>query len=393
MPVSFMSSRPLEVARAVNVVAAGVLLIFAALLPPCGPNAAAQSGGPRRLFTVCDNRGYGYIDAAGKVVIPLEFDMALDFSEGLAAVSVDDKFGFIDETGGLVIRPQFADARGFSEGLAAVNNDVFQDKWGYVDKSGRVVIPHQFKQAFDFSEGLAPVEVEREGGILRERAGARRPSLWGYVDRTGALAIRPRFAGVHPFKGGVAVFWTGESAGRNKYGLIDKTGREVVAPKFDVIGEDFRDGLAPFRAGGRWGFMDATGRAVVGARFDDAEGFSEGLGRVAVKNASKVLKWGFVDGGGRVVIAPQFAAAGDFSEGLAWVRTSGGKVGYIDRKGKLVVEPKFDIAKDFDGGLAAVAVLDSKKFVYRYGAEWPEMEFGYIDKSGRYVWKLTYPDF
>jgi len=52
---------------------------------------------------------YSYIDISGKVVIDAgKYDGAHDFSDGLAAVYLEDKgWGFIDTSGNDVIEPQF----------------------------------------------------------------------------------------------------------------------------------------------------------------------------------------------------------------------------------------------------------------------------------------------
>ena len=50
--------------------------------------------------------GFGkrvFIDKTGEFVIPTEYDDALPFMEGLAAVSNNGKWGFIDKTGNLVV--------------------------------------------------------------------------------------------------------------------------------------------------------------------------------------------------------------------------------------------------------------------------------------------------
>jgi hypothetical protein len=82
---------------------------------------------------------------------------------------------------------------------------------------------------------------------------------------------------------------------------------------------------------------------------------------------------------GRIIIEPQFEAVNDFSEGLAVFR-QGTKSGFIDRTGKVVIEPKFDYATNFKGGLAEVHINCDAV---------PVCDMGYIDKSGRYVWKPT----
>lgn len=48
-------------------------------------------------------------------------------------------------------------------------------------------------------------------------------------------------------------------------GYIDKTGREVIAPKYDDA-ISFQDGLAPVKLNRRWGYIDKTGK-----RFDRTE--------------------------------------------------------------------------------------------------------------------------
>ena len=79
------------------------------------------------------NSKYGFIDKTGKEVIPLKYDNAFDFSEGLALVWLNEKCGYIDKTGKEVIPIKYYNADSFSEGLASVR---LNGKWGYIDKTG-----------------------------------------------------------------------------------------------------------------------------------------------------------------------------------------------------------------------------------------------------------------
>jgi len=127
---------------------------------------------------------YGYADRATKaLVIPCRFSDALPFSEGLAAVRVDDaegcKWGYIDEAGEFVIEPQFAGALPFSEGLAAVTvDDIIEGKQGYIDRSGKMVLAPQFEDAYPFYGGLATVftedkmrDIDRTGAVVKTYRG------------------------------------------------------------------------------------------------------------------------------------------------------------------------------------------------------------------------------
>ncbi len=64
---------------------------------------------------------WGFIDITGTVVVEPVYEIADEFSEGLAAVWMSDSWGYIDSTGAVAIEPTFADAWGFSDGLAVAN--------------------------------------------------------------------------------------------------------------------------------------------------------------------------------------------------------------------------------------------------------------------------------
>ena len=82
------------------------------------------------------------------------------FSEGLALARRGDSWGFIDRAGRTVIPFEYAYASSFSEGLAAVT--VSRDRkvpgWGYINREGKVVIPTIFDYATPFDGGLAAID-------------------------------------------------------------------------------------------------------------------------------------------------------------------------------------------------------------------------------------------
>jgi len=175
----------------------------------------------------------GYINRSGKVVIQRQ--EALDskslhisykelfFSEGLVSVEQNDKVGFIDKAGRQVIPPRYDNAQPFSEGLASV---MIKSQYGYIDRSGKMVIPPQFEDAGSFSEGLALISFNG--------------NQWNYIDKSGKIVINGEaFVMARGFSEGLAA-----AMGENeKYGFIDKTGKFVIQPQFHRVG-DFSEGLA-----------------------------------------------------------------------------------------------------------------------------------------------------
>src|ERR1700693_871443 len=186
----------------------------------------------------------------GNLVISPQWEVAEDFSEGLAAVCVGEcdlehrrgyrvskdrtrenieqnfKYGFIDESGKLIINPVFEDVSHFSDGMAAVcvgrgcysslGKSEAEKKWGFIDKTGRFVIAPQFDSADEFKEGLARVSV-----------GGRK----GYIDKTGKFVINPQYDQASGFENGIAKVELKITGGTGtKDGYIDKTGSYIWEP-------------------------------------------------------------------------------------------------------------------------------------------------------------------
>jgi hypothetical protein len=128
---------------------------------------------------------YVFVDRRGKVLSAQKFDDCYGFSEGLGRVNIGakieymypgssysslsgGKWGFIDEQGNVVAEPAFDTVKEFSEGRAAV---AIQDRWGYIDHKGKMVIEPRFKDAESFYEGLAYVDFGKQ--------------ITGYIDVDG----------------------------------------------------------------------------------------------------------------------------------------------------------------------------------------------------------------
>lgn len=136
---------------------------------------------------------WGYINIDGEWAIDPQFQQAWRFSEGLAAVSLDNEHGaYIDTGGQFVIGPEHGDYGRcwgeedcrFADGLAAKPNE--SGDWGYIDKSGAWAIEPRFAGVGVFSEGLAVVSTPHG-------------TKYGYIDTAGEWVIEPQFSQATPF--------------------------------------------------------------------------------------------------------------------------------------------------------------------------------------------------
>lgn len=158
-----------------------------------------------RLEPVQVGNKWGYIDQAGFVHIPIMYQTAGHFSDGLAAVSSAEGYGYIDERGVIAIPLRFAFADQFTEGRALVQFGRF----GYINRSGDWVVRPRFQAATRFNDGIAAVRLDDK---------------WGYIKLNGDWFVLPRFEEARPFEYGRAYARLG---GRTV--VLNRNGAEVEA--------------------------------------------------------------------------------------------------------------------------------------------------------------------
>ena len=300
---------------------------------------------------------WGYLNTEGKFAIAPQFTLTTPFSEGLAAVR-EGLYGYVDHTGKFVIQPQFEEAYGFSEGLAQVGDT--NHFMGFIDRSGKWVITRRypaFSPHSNFSEGLACIATNCDptNDVLNPQF------KWGYINKKGEQVIDFRFDEANAFSEGLAAVsenlkadYVDEKTGEHlipppfsKGGYIDKTGKYVIPPKFEVVW-NFSEGLARVKVAGQtmsevpeqMKFINKQGKIVFTVTNGEwADEFSEGLANVSIRKGVGEEIWGYIDHTGQFVIKPQFQQAKPFYQGLASVFLNG-QEGYIDKSGKFVWKGK-----------------------------------------------------
>lgn len=340
------------------------IFLLAALVLGCKakdkPAAPAPVQAPHRpasiahkLYPIFENNRWGFVDEHGDLAVEPKFDFADQMTEGMSRVKLGDKWGYVDVSGAVVIEPAYERARRFANGLGAVRVD---RKFGYVDKTGKMVVePKYSKLAQSFSEGLAAVPDSNK--------------LFGFINERGETVIPHKFTNAHEFSEGLAAVADGD-----KWGFIDTTGKWVFKPQF-VWGDAFVDGHSLVRVGTQpdvdYALIDRKGRIKFQINTLHAKTPQDGL--ILVQQGDK---WGHVDYEGNIVIPATYVAAFSFSEGLAAVRIGNGW-GYIDKSNKLVLNVEFNVAEEFRDGVARVT--------------WPGGLWGYVDQTGRVLWKSKVP--
>jgi hypothetical protein len=319
-------------------------------------------------YAMRDGR-YGYIDPGGTVKIDLEYDLAATFHNGLAVVEQDSMMGVIDTRGMLVVPFIYDWIEGFEQHVSRVRksgklgvispfgdvllpvthdhvgtlNDslmlvVDGAKCGYVNAGGQWVIKQDYDAPDgvatwgDFHNGFAEVQkagkralIDPQGRRLSEPSfqdigrvegrliPVKKKDKWGYADRAMAAVVPYKYDLAWEPKNGLA-----RVRSAALFGLIDSTGKVVIAPEYESMTDADPSGAIVVTKGGRAGVIDAAGAVLVPLEYDAAELVPTTAGsaaRLVKLTRNKLLAYYRIDTGKFIWKEAGFEATGGSSPG------------------------------------------------------------------------------
>ena len=250
----------------------------------------------RAVFWIKDEKtGFsgncGFIDKFGAVIVPAKYKDVGHYNEGLAPAQDDkSKWGHIGLDGRVVVPHQYEYALEFSSGLAAVK---FEGRWGYIDNKGKTVIAPRYAAASHFKGQLARVNV---GGVTMHEYRIR-----GTKGGAWRLKIKPRFNDARNFSEHlVAVLFPPANDRKDaEWGYIDAGGKIIIRPAFQTA-RPFHDSLAAVGVEGQFGYVDRSGKMLTEPQFQEAGDFSCGVAVVCQRslNGNGTALWGLIDSQG-----------------------------------------------------------------------------------------------
>lgn len=185
------------------------------LLPQdCSYNTSGYSGiwpkdiSPEAVRVRQDGGGYAFVNKSGQIVSG-GYDSTWGFTNGMAVVEKDDKYGYVNEAGVLVIPCQYEYAYEFCDGYAVVK---VGGSHSIIDKTGKV------------TGSIGDYANNTGNGCFRIQSSESGRTRYGFIDYTGREIVSCKYAEVKDFSGGVAAVKTFD----DKWGFVDTTGAEVV---------------------------------------------------------------------------------------------------------------------------------------------------------------------
>lgn len=209
---------------------------------------------------------YGFVDEDGNWVIEPKFDIAEEFSRGVAIIKLNGKWGTINTNGSLIIKGNFDEISRLPFNFFKVK---INGKYGILDKNGDMILEPKYDEieercslnlgsdkfgkipafrflkeddpAYDYStyvdkfkRDCEVVFIDSHGNIFF----STEDEYWGCFNFDESVKIKPEFDSINRQRCGVFVAqkdW--------KYGVIDHLGNWIIKPEYKFI-NDFTAGIA-----------------------------------------------------------------------------------------------------------------------------------------------------
>ncbi|MBD8490369.1 WG repeat-containing protein [Echinicola sp. CAU 1574] len=164
--------------------------------------------GQEELYGALKDRHFGFVNRAGKLVIPNKFEAVNKFSEGLAGVKLGNLWGYTDRNGTTVISPQYDEVGEFHRGVAIIKKD---GRVNLLDKSGKELLPQYYEQ----------ISLSDDQYYITEQEG-----LYGIIDPLGKEITAPIFESLR--REGYDKIIVQKN---NKFGILNESG-ELSLPVY-----------------------------------------------------------------------------------------------------------------------------------------------------------------
>ncbi|MGL4570156.1 MAG: WG repeat-containing protein [Clostridium sp.] len=262
----------------------------------------------KKLYSFSDGDYAGYYDEDLNVKIKPQYDFANEFSSGVAVTSKDGKVGVIDAEGKSVFDFKYDEIRDFIGGYSTAKlNEQFYvldiegnefkvdekldycnnfregravfaigKKNGVIDTKGKVVVKPIYSYLTDYVDGVATGNkflfgdkiIDRNGNILDKKFLNNNYIDGIYIDQQGVVYdyykneiknISSKYKGQYALDNKIIV----QDRVSLKYGVVDKTGRTILKPKYNSISLNSKFETFFVRENGQNYMMDIKGNKIV----------------------------------------------------------------------------------------------------------------------------------
>lgn len=300
----------------------------------------------------------GFKDSSGKIIIPAKYESVSKVDNYYYSVKSNDKYGIIDNHGKEIIKLKFKFINKISENIFSVMNDNY--KVGIIDSNGKEIL-----SITNNSLHFLPLSED----VYITMTTTWSDGKFGFIDKSGKEIVAPKYENLRPCSEGII-------AGKlkDKWGFIKKNGEEIIPFIYTGDVQSFSEGLAVVGLDQKYGFIDKSGKVVIPIIYDSAKSFYKGLAIVRLND-----KYLMIDKNGKAIKELKYTSFFRWSrDGLINVKLDK-KYGRIDMAtGKEIIPTIYDDIDSFDEDFSSWVQLNKK--------------WGVIDKLGKIIVPIQYDE-
>lgn len=458
-------------------IACFILLLY---LSPCSAQTANINAHTGKTGIIKQHGKYGYADAAGRIVVPCIYDRFGYFIDSLAVVEKNGKTGLV-HISGKEVTPCIYDQIlygiypwGHNPGHPLVK---LNGKYGVLNRSGSLLIPTNYDELTYAGRNFYTARIGQGYGLLRAGGHVVIPfgkytdfeyqdsanffiaatgKKYGCIDTFGNVVTPFVYDGIGQFKEHIhdhiyvheyVHVCKGNGYGytdHNRYGCIDRKGKEVVPCEYDHF--IYREhGYWVVKIDDKYGLVNPAGKRIIPCLYDhlgyNGDGtvitrrdkkysvldtnnkvlFTTTIGSVESYDVSTGIAHINIDGyteidvdknGNKVYIDYKpgaYTSVDQFCNGVAKVQNQQGYYGLVNTAGKEILPCRYDKIYGFYEGMARV--VDNRKYGFvnlsgqllipcQYGSAASFSEglaavevnnkWGYIDRTGKMIISPVY---
>ncbi|WP_201512032.1 WG repeat-containing protein [Psychrobacter alimentarius] len=244
-------------------------------IPPESGYKNIQCADKTQLFLAYDDdyRPQALLNKQGKVIRSLKAFEKVEawlYSDGFIPVLKNDKVGYINAQGKLVVPIIYDNLMSPDDKYNEIwANPVYKDRvivakdgaYGIINTSNKVIL--------DFDNKYFKIDP-----FSNERAAVYDgdTQLWGLIDTNGNEVVAPQYDGLNGHLGGHYGFHEGLLGVKkdDKWGFVTDTGTVAVPFIYDEI-RPFSEQLAGVRRGEKWGFINGANKTIIPFKFPNDE--------------------------------------------------------------------------------------------------------------------------
>ena len=277
-------------------------------------------------LALCSKDGkLGFIDKSDEVIIPFDYNDAESFKSGIAIVEKNGFYGIVNRT----IKATLAFKYDF---IGELNSNLFlieeNGMYGFADKKGQLIIASSYEYASDFKNGFALVEKESKKGIIDSKAQlvipliytwlelpneygvirAKNDSLFGMIEISGEEILPFQYDQIGQMSSGLSLIRSGD-----KYGYSNQKGEIIVPLKYQyaqdaLLWGEYENSYAKYMRKEKFGIIDSLGDEIVPAIFENIRAYND----TSLFPVKKRGKWGYSNSSLQLIVPYKFQLAEKF---------------------------------------------------------------------------------